>query len=173
MNRNYFTVAEVNAMLPRIRQAARKVQRGAVRLSELSKALFGEGPPQSDTLVDREYMADVNMLVEGLEAIVEMGGEVKDLSTGLVDFPSLYRGRKVLLCWRPGESRVHHWHDLDAGFADRSAIENEGDFRGDEDEDRSGEPTRLSAVESREDADDNEDDGTDADAVGDPEREPS
>ena len=24
---------------------------------------------------------------------------------GLVDFPTLYQGREVLLCWRPGEER--------------------------------------------------------------------
>ena len=173
MNRNYFTVAEVNAMLPRIRQAARKVRRGAIRLSELSKALFGGVPPQSDTLVDGEYMADIDTLMEGMEAIVEMGGEVKDLSRGLVDFPSLYQGKEVLLCWRPGEDRVYYWHEPDAGFAGRNAIENEEDFRGDADGDRPAEPDDVPAVEPQKDADGEVDDGTDADAPRDPDGESS
>ena len=171
MNRSYFTVAEVNAMLPRVRQAARKVQRGAIRLSELSKVLFPGGPPQSDTMVDGEYMADVSSLMEGMEAIVEMGGDVKDLSKGLVDFPSLYQGREVLLCWRPGEERVHYWHEPEAGFAGRSAIENEDDFRGDPEGERPAEGNDVSAGEAQGDAEGEVDGDSDPDTFRDPEGE--
>jgi hypothetical protein len=131
--------------------------------------LFGEGPPQSDTMVDGEYMADVTTLVEGMEAIVEMGGEVKDLSKGLVDFPSLYQGREVLLCWRPGEERVHYWHDPDAGFAGRSAIENEDEFRGDPNGERPVEKGGAPAGEAQGDAE--ADVAGDADALRDPDPE--
>jgi hypothetical protein len=171
MNRSYFTVAEVNAMLPRVHQAARKVQRGAIRLSELSKVLFGEGPPQSDTMVDGEYMADVDALTEGMEAIIEMGGEIKDLSKGLVDFPSLYQGREVLLCWRPGEESVCYWHDTDAGFAGRAAIENEDDFRGDPEGKRPTEGNGVSAGEAQGETEGEVDGEAGADALRKPDGE--
>jgi hypothetical protein len=134
MSKTHFNVAEVNAMLPRIQKAARMVQQGANRLTELSKELFDGQQPQSDTLVDRDYMTGVSILVEGVETIGEMGGQVKDLSMGMVDFPSMYKGREVLLCWMPGEDKIGYWHDPDAGFAGRSAIEDENEFHGDSDD---------------------------------------
>ncbi len=50
-----------------------------------------------------------------------MGGVVKDLETGLVDFPGPRPGRPdgpvVNLCWKLGEDAVRFWHGMDEGFA--------------------------------------------------------
>ena len=51
-----------------------------------------------------------------------IGCVLKDWHTGLVDFPALYRDQRVWLCWRLGESGVRHWHELNAGFADRAPV---------------------------------------------------
>lgn len=130
MNRLLFTVAEVNAMLPNIRRAADLVQRGSEQLHELSGRLYGNNRPPADTLVDASYMVGLKQVMEGVELIGDLGGEIKDLGRGLIDFPSSYLGRKVLLCWQPGEQGFKFWHDAGAGFAGRSPIENERDFEG-------------------------------------------
>ena len=130
MSKRYFTVAQVNSLLPRIQVAVEQVQEGNRRLTALSRQLYPEGKPPSDTMVDREYLASIQLMTEGVEVIGGLGGQVKDLRTGLVDFPSLFQGREVLLCWMPGEDAVHFWHDIDAGFAGRAAIENESEFHG-------------------------------------------
>jgi hypothetical protein len=44
------------------------------------------------------------------------------LTHGLVDFPTTWQGRWVLLCWRRGEPELVAWHDLDSGFAGRQPI---------------------------------------------------
>jgi hypothetical protein len=131
MAQRSFTVSEVNALLPRIEVAARLMQEGTIRLRELSERLFKEGRPVSDTLVDADYAAVMGALMRGAEIIGDLGGQVKDMATGLVDFPSRRRGRAVLLCWRLGEARVGSWHEADAGFAGRTAIEDEAEFEGD------------------------------------------
>jgi hypothetical protein len=51
-----------------------------------------------------------------------LGVELKDYFTGLVDFPSRLEGREVYLCWRFEEAEVCHWHELNAGFAGRQKI---------------------------------------------------
>ncbi len=56
MNRHAFTVAEVNAMLPRIRRAAEQVKRYSGRLNRLSGDLYVDNRPEVDTLVDQGYM---------------------------------------------------------------------------------------------------------------------
>jgi hypothetical protein len=52
----------------------------------------------------------------------QLGVELKDYFTGLVDFPCLMHGREVYLCWRLGESEVAHWHELEDGFAGRQKL---------------------------------------------------
>ena len=47
---------------------------------------------------------------------------LRDIETGLVDFPALVNGRQVCLCWRSGEERVGYWHELEAGFSGRRPL---------------------------------------------------
>jgi hypothetical protein len=47
---------------------------------------------------------------------------LRDIATGLVDFPALVGGRQVWLCWHHGEGAVDWWHDLDAGIAGRRPL---------------------------------------------------
>ena len=42
-----------------------------------------------------------------------------------MDFPAILDGRKVVLCWKLGESEVAHWHEWRAGVAGRKPIDAE------------------------------------------------
>ena len=55
--------------------------------------------------------------------IQDLGIHIKDINTGLMDFPALHEGREVYLCWRYGEPRVEYWHDIEAGFSGRQPID--------------------------------------------------
>jgi len=57
-----------------------------------------------------------------LEDVQATGVIVKDLDSGLVDFPSVREGENVLLCWQLGEDEVAFWHGYDDGFAGRRPI---------------------------------------------------
>lgn len=48
---------------------------------------------------------------------------LRDIGTGLVDFPALVSGRQVWLCWRAGEDAIGFWHSLDEGFAGRRPLQ--------------------------------------------------
>ncbi|MEC9013827.1 MAG: DUF2203 domain-containing protein, partial [Chloroflexota bacterium] len=61
-------------------------------------------------------------LEEGVEEILDQGIIVRDLSLGLVDFPSLRDNRDIYLCWIGGEVRVDYWHEIDQGFSHRQPI---------------------------------------------------
>ena len=60
-------------------------------------------------------------LKSSIETIHEVGCVVKDLDIGLVDFPTLFRGEEVYLCWKMGESSIQFWHGVDEGFAGQKA----------------------------------------------------
>ena len=48
---------------------------------------------------------------------------LRDIATGLVDFPALVSGRQVWLCWRDGEVAIGFWHNVDEGFAGRRPLQ--------------------------------------------------
>jgi hypothetical protein len=58
-----------------------------------------------------------------VNAIHELGGVVKDLDTGLVDFPARLAGVVAFLCWRLGEDEIDHWHGIDEGFSGRKPLD--------------------------------------------------
>jgi hypothetical protein len=64
--------------------------------------------------------ADVAECVRELDAL---GVVVKDLDSGLLDFPAVREGDEVELCWRVGEDEVAYWHSIGAGFAGRKPID--------------------------------------------------
>lgn len=59
-----------------------------------------------------------------LDAIMEMGCAIKDLESGIVDFPHMleFEEEEVFLCWRFGEKKVRFWHETDKGFTSRKPL---------------------------------------------------
>ena len=62
---------------------------------------------------------------EALERIQATGCVVKDLDTGLLDFPAILKNEEVYLCWRLGEDRIRFYHRQDEGFSGRKPIDPE------------------------------------------------
>jgi hypothetical protein len=73
--------------------------------------------------------ADLNKVVakvrDALDQIQATGCIVKDLDSGLVDFPSVIKDEEVYLCWRLGEDRIRFYHRQDEGFSGRKPIDPE------------------------------------------------
>ncbi len=62
---------------------------------------------------------------DALEQIQAIGCLVKDLESGLVDFPAILKNEEVYLCWRLGEDRIRFYHRQDEGFSGRKPIDPE------------------------------------------------
>ena len=60
---------------------------------------------------------------ETVQEIDEIGVQVKDLESGLLDFPCRLDDQVVLLCWRLGETSIDHWHTVEAGFGGRQPLD--------------------------------------------------
>jgi hypothetical protein len=101
--------------LARIREARREVLRSSKRVG--ARAAANGGGPEGAV-----YLEAVSILREEVEGLAEDDIILRDAESGLVDFPSLREGRVVQLCWRLGEDRVEHWHEVDAGFQARKPL---------------------------------------------------
>ena len=64
----------------------------------------------------------IDQMAAGVARIDELGIALRDIPTGLVDFPALVNGRQIWLCWRRDEDVIHFWHELDSGFGGRRPL---------------------------------------------------
>lgn len=130
----YFTLQRAQDLLAEVRQlmesaveARAEVARAETELQRAAGRAQMMGGVRLDPVrlagLARERERAAGRIEECLTAIHEHGAQVKDLDTGLLDFPTLYRGREVLLCWRLGEPGISHWHGLEEGFRGRKRID--------------------------------------------------
>jgi len=129
-----FTLWEAERLLPQIRSRMHE----AVAL----KSQYDEAEQAVQALAER-IMVMGGVIVDGkvagenkarrdgagenirsiLDSLKESGCVVKDLDTGLVDFPTVFRGEEVYLCWKLDEPSIAFWHGVHEGFAGRKAID--------------------------------------------------
>ncbi|HKF46519.1 MAG TPA: DUF2203 domain-containing protein [Terracidiphilus sp.] len=129
-----FTLDEAQSLLPVLesllkralagKQAADEVES---KLAELTRRIYLSGGMKVDlSSVARQRAEMESHLVRVRESIAEIdsiGVQVKDLDTGLLDFPFKLEDEVVLLCWRMGEPSIEHWHTLDSGFKGRKPVD--------------------------------------------------
>jgi|SRR5689334_4103824 len=130
----YFTREQADALLPQVEPLLREIQalrlaaaELAARLATQREKVAGNGHlPQDDQRPTRDELDGINArIAERIEEIQARGILVKDLDTGLIDFPTLRDGREVYLCWKLDEDRVRWWHPIETGFAGRQPLEDE------------------------------------------------
>jgi hypothetical protein len=137
----FFTPAQANAALPYVRAIVQDITRLAQelrdrheRLSRLKSGRRGRLSEQHQEELDQaeaEFERGQERMREFENELRQIGVELKDYFTGLIDFPCLRDGRIVYLCWRLGEPEVAHWHELEAGFAGRQKLRPESRLVGD------------------------------------------
>ena len=64
----------------------------------------------------------IDRMQAGVARIDELGITLREIETGLIDFPALASGRQIWLCWRLGEGDIDSWHELGDGFGGRRAL---------------------------------------------------
>jgi hypothetical protein len=80
---------------------------------------------ESVARVRSEHIRLISQVKDALERIQATGCVVKDLDTGLLDFPAILKNEEVYLCWRLGEDRIRFYHRQDEGFSGRKPIDPE------------------------------------------------
>ena len=132
----FFTLREAEDLIPKLRewlQQAIEAKQEAVEvereLRSLSARISALGGTEIDpTAVAKRKLARdqaVERLQGAARSIEESGALVKDLDTGLIDFPALLENEEVYLCWKLGEPRIEYWHRVQDGFAGRKPIADE------------------------------------------------
>lgn len=126
MSPRRFTLAEARALLPQVKQqmalaqaARREIVERQPEMWPVLKAAAGNGGSKQAG----ELLGAFRQLETSVKGIMALGVLVKDVDSGLVDFPGVRAGREIYLCWHAGEDDIAFWHDIDKGFAGRQEID--------------------------------------------------
>jgi hypothetical protein len=135
-----FTLSDANRSLPLVKRIVGDIVNTHARAMKLqhelerhvttaagTKQTAGAGvaalqqSPQNVT-IQEQLDACMAKLEDFVDELSEVGCELKDYQTGLIDFVGRHEGRDVYLCWKLGEESITHWHELDSGFAGRQPV---------------------------------------------------
>ena len=140
----YFDLEAANALVPRLNEIFRAVRseiqaaRAALRglesaghpVDDTNRVFIDPAAPSNVQAMQRELLTRSQSISERVGEVTALGAQVKAID-GLVDFPSRYDGRVVLLCWRFPEPAIAFWHDMETGFAGRQPVRDPNAFEGD------------------------------------------
>ena len=115
-------LVQVRPLLEVLRDDARRLERvrdDAVRLRRSNGAPGAAAAAQEregELVGIADRMRDVVARLEAWDV------QLRDIETGLIDFPALASGRPIWLCWRLGEEGIGWWHDINVGFSGRRPL---------------------------------------------------
>ena len=126
----YFTIAEANRTLPLVKRIVEDITALYPKWRELvyqyelvaagARPEWGESPEQIGL---RQQIDAVAWSINGyLVELDQIGCVFKGFEVGLVDWYGQIDGRDVFWCWKLGEEKIEHWHEVEAGFAGRQAL---------------------------------------------------
>jgi hypothetical protein len=130
----FFTLQQAEKLLPDLDAAIReaiqqkaeweRVESEILQMSQRVAMLGGAHVDRAQALEQKTRGEEAARALEQAVAKVHsFGCLVKDLDIGLVDFPTLFRGEEVYLCWKLGERGIGFWHPVSEGFRGRKAID--------------------------------------------------
>jgi hypothetical protein len=131
---HFFTLDEARGCLPDVEKAVRAAVQAKTYYEQSEQAfqsLLQRIIVCGGILVDRFAVETIKStrqsngerMKAAVEEIQQRGCLIKDLDAGLIDFPTLFRGEEVYLCWRLGEADIAFWHGVHEGFAGRREID--------------------------------------------------
>ena len=125
----YYSIDDANTRVDELRPVLEQLRADRDRVAEAQNELqaFRRSNGSDDharELQEREVRVRdlVRRMQRAVGQIEAWGITLRDIETGLVDFPALANGRPIWLCWRLGEGAIDWWHEMDEGFAGRRPL---------------------------------------------------
>ena len=129
-----FTLDEAQSLLPVLESLLKRAVEGKRSAETVESSLnalaqqinLSGGMRVNSASVARqraELEEHLKRIRESIAEIDAIGVQVKDLDSGLLDFPCRVDDEVVLLCWRMGEPAIEHWHTVEGGFQGRQPVD--------------------------------------------------
>ncbi len=121
--KRYFTPMEANGLLPQVLERMERLRDVTHDSREILDALRSNAVEGDRRSAARRVDGLRREARELLDSLHDDGVQVKGIDKMLVDFPALFHGREVCLCWREGDETVSWWHPSHEGASKRQPID--------------------------------------------------
>jgi hypothetical protein len=136
----FYDLDDANSAIPEVRTILESLRDQRAELIRLRDEVIAHGAEdeargeaRGDAPTEARIDADVRILRLRMQGVIdrmqagvvridELGITLREIETGLIDFPALASGRQIWLCWRLGEEDVEWWHELSDGFTARQSL---------------------------------------------------
>ena len=118
-SRRRFTLQQANKALPLVTRIVRDIVNTHERATQLQAKL--EESTGRESALQSQLDSALEQLQDYVDELGSIGVELKDYESGLIDFPGRHQGRDIYLCWKLGEEKITHWHELHSGYAGRQS----------------------------------------------------
>jgi hypothetical protein len=121
----YFSLDQANQLLEVIRPLAAEmlaIRDTIIELQPQLETVLNKAVNNGGSLVAKDALDAFEALKTVLYNIQQYDVFIKDVNSGLIDFPSIRDGEVVFLCWQFGEGQITYWHELEAGFQGRKPL---------------------------------------------------
>ena len=125
----YYGIDEANERVVALRPMLEQLRADRDRVAQVQHELQ-RGRETNGSAEHAEQLAEMEdelrEIVRRMQTTVghidSLGVTLRDISTGLIDFPALATGRPIWLCWRLGEDDIAWWHEANTGFDSRQPL---------------------------------------------------
>ena len=126
----YFGLDEANLLLIDVRPLLEELRDDRARVADAQASILREretngSAEHAEELADREeeVRGIVHRMQRSVTQLDDWGITLRDIPSGLIDFPALANGRPIWLCWRLGEGEeIGWWHETNVGFDGRQPL---------------------------------------------------
>jgi hypothetical protein len=117
-----YTVASANALLPYLAPTLVELREKFEAAESIREAMVRAAAGNGWSERRDEERATMTRVAELMNRVDKWDLILRDVSTGLVDFPAEIEGQSAYLCWRLGEAEVAYWHSPEDGFQGRRPL---------------------------------------------------
>ncbi len=125
----FYDIDDATARLEDIRPLLEGLRRDRARIAEAQAELeVFRGTNGNEKHADevrrreREMAGIVSRMQAAVQQLEDWDVTLRDIGSGLIDFPALANGRPIWLCWRLEDTTVGWWHETNEGFAGRKPL---------------------------------------------------
>jgi len=125
----FYDIDDATARLAEVRPLLEGLRRDRARIAEAQAELeafraTNGNARHADEIGrrEREMAGIVSRMEAAVQQLEDWDVTLRDIGSGLIDFPALANGRPIWLCWRLEDTGIGWWHETSEGFAGRKPL---------------------------------------------------
>ncbi len=113
---------QANRAIPYVRRIVNDIRRVSIQVEIAQDRMQHPLPGDQSNQIRDHYEELLEKLSGYVDELFDVGVDLVDHESGLIDFIAVYNDREICLSWKPDENQIAYWRELDAAIHQRKDI---------------------------------------------------